>query len=64
MTTNENKHTLEKYKKDFSICIASSKRNPYSKLTYIKSNNYLENILEKATANKKGYNEAVFLKYK
>lgn len=61
MTTNENKYTLEKYKKGFSICIASSKRNPYSKLTYIKSNNYLENILEKTIANKKGYDETVFL---
>lgn len=61
MTTNKNKYTLDKYKKGFSICIASSKRNPYSKLTYIKSNNYLDNLLEKDIANNNGYDEAVFL---
>lgn len=61
MTTNKNKYTLDKYKKGFSICIASSKRNPYSKLTYIKSNNYLDNLLEKDNANKNGYDEAIFL---
>jgi branched-subunit amino acid aminotransferase/4-amino-4-deoxychorismate lyase len=61
MTTKENKYTPEKYEKGFNICIASAKRNPYSKLTYIKSNNYLENILEKDTATKNGYNETIFL---
>ncbi|CAG7839383.1 4-amino-4-deoxychorismate lyase [Clostridium novyi B str. ATCC 27606] len=61
ITTKENTYTKEMYDVGFKICFACSKRNPYAKLTYIKSNNYLENILEKDSAVKKGYNEAIFL---
>lgn len=60
ITTNENIYTVEKYMKGFHICIASAKRNPHSKLTYIKSNNYLENLMEKANANMKGFDEAIY----
>ncbi|QEK11030.1 4-amino-4-deoxychorismate lyase [Crassaminicella thermophila] len=59
--TRENIYTEEKYKKGFHICFADTKKNPYSKLTYIKSNNYLENILEKQKAKENGYDEAIFL---
>lgn len=61
ITIKENYYTEDKYKKGFKICFAQSRRNPYSKLTYIKSNNYIENILEKDAALKNGYNEAIFL---
>ncbi|KGM99823.1 aminotransferase class IV [Clostridium botulinum] len=61
ITTKENTYTKEMYEVGFKICFACSKRNPYAQLTYIKSNNYLENILEKDSAVKKGYNEAIFL---
>ncbi|KGM95845.1 4-amino-4-deoxychorismate lyase [Clostridium novyi A str. 4552] len=57
----ENTYTKEMYEDGFKICFASSRKNPDSKLTYIKSNNYLENVLEKDIALKKNYNEAIFL---
>lgn len=59
--TRENTYTDEKYKKGFRICFAGTKKNPYAKLTFIKSNNYLENVLEKQKAADKGYDEAIFL---
>lgn len=61
LTVNQNRYIQPMYEEGFSICIAESKRNPYSKLTYVKSNNYLENLLEKELANKKGFQEAVFM---
>ena len=60
ITTNENKYTEDLYKKGYQICFAAGKRNPHTKLTYIKSNNYLENLLEKTKANKMGYEEAIY----
>lgn len=61
MTTRKNPYTKERYEKGFKLCFATTKKNPYAKLTYIKSNNYLENILVKAEALKKGYDEGIFL---
>lgn len=61
ITTKENTYTPDKYEKGFEICFASNRKNQYAKLTYIKSNNYLENLLEKDAAVKNGYNEAIFL---
>ncbi|HAG42196.1 MAG TPA: 4-amino-4-deoxychorismate lyase, partial [Clostridium sp.] len=37
------------------------KRNQFSKTTYIKSLNYLDNILEKELALREGFDEAIFL---
>lgn len=51
----------EKYHKGFKLCFANTKKNPYSTLVYVKSNNYLENILEKQRAVDNGYDEAIFL---
>ncbi|QXM07180.1 aminotransferase class IV [Crassaminicella indica] len=61
ITTRENTYSKESYKKGFMVSFAAAKKNPYSKLTYIKSNNYLENILAKKEALKNGYDEAIFL---
>ncbi|TCO74398.1 aminotransferase class IV [Marinisporobacter balticus] len=61
ITTRKNAYNEEKYTKGFKLCFATTKKNPYAKLTYIKSNNYLENILTKAYALKNGYDEAIFL---
>ncbi len=47
--------------KTISACIAEDRRNPRSKLTFIKSLNYLENMLAKIEAQKRGFDEAVFL---
>lgn len=59
-TTRKNNYTEEQYKKGFSVKISSVKRNPYSTLTYLKSINYLENILEHEKCIKEGYNEVLF----
>lgn len=52
------------YLRGFSLKVASTIRNSTSKLTYIKSMNYLENLLEREDALKEGYNEVVFLNEK
>lgn len=59
-STRKNNYTEEQYKKGFSIKISTIKRNPYSKITYLKSLNYLENILEHEDCIQEGYNEVVF----
>lgn len=59
-TTRKNNYTEEKYKNGFSIKISSVKRNAYSKITYLKSLNYLENILEHEKCIEDGYNEVLF----
>ncbi|WP_195264205.1 aminotransferase class IV [Clostridium sp. 1001275B_160808_H3] len=52
------------YLRGFSLKIAGTIKNSTSKLTYIKSMNYLENILEREEAIKEGYNEVIFLNEK
>jgi len=61
LTVKENRYALSRYEKGFRICMASGKRNPYARLTYIKSGNYLENLLEKENAQKNQFDEAIFL---
>lgn len=61
LTTRSVNYKLEDYKKGFSLKISKSIRNSKSKLTYIKSINYLENILEREEAIKNGYDEVAFL---
>lgn len=51
----------EDYEKGFRIKISTLKRNPYSHITYIKSLNYIDNVLEKEQAEKEGYDEVLFL---
>lgn len=61
ISTRQNPYRKENYDKGFSLCIAETKRNPHARLTYIKSANYLENILEKQRASKLGFDEVIFL---
>lgn len=49
------------YLRGFSLKISKINRNSKSKLTYLKSLNYLENILEREETIKNGYDEAIFL---
>lgn len=51
----------EHYKRGFTLKVSDCKRNQFSKTTYIKSLNYLDNILEKELALKEGFDEAIFL---
>ncbi|GAB6167646.1 aminotransferase class IV [Clostridium carnis] len=52
------------YKFGFNIKISKVLRNSTSLLTYIKSCNYMDNLLEKESAYKEGYNEVLFLNEK
>jgi branched-subunit amino acid aminotransferase/4-amino-4-deoxychorismate lyase len=49
------------YKEGFMLKCSSVKRNPTTPLVYIKTNNYMENIIEKNLAMSEGFNEALFL---
>lgn len=59
-TRSINYHS-EDYKKGFKVSISKSRRNAYSTMPYIKSINYIENILEKQRAIEEGFNETLFL---
>ncbi|QZY54812.1 aminotransferase class IV [Crassaminicella profunda] len=61
ITTRQNMYNKERYEKGFMVSFATTRKNQYAKLTYIKSNNYLENILAKQEALQNGYDEAIFL---
>lgn len=49
------------YKKGFMLKCSSVKRNPTTPLVYMKTNNYMENLIEKNLAMSEGFNEALFL---
>ncbi|QNU66114.1 aminotransferase class IV family protein [Ruminiclostridium herbifermentans] len=49
------------YNKGFMLKCSSVKRNPTTPLVYLKTNNYMENIIEKNLAMSEGFNEALFL---
>lgn len=54
----------EDYNKGFKLTYSTVRRNSTSKLTYIKSTGYIENLLEKEIAMNKGYNDAIFINEK
>jgi 4-amino-4-deoxychorismate lyase len=58
--SRKNDYTLEKYNRGFKVKISSVKRNESSQLTYLKSLNYLENILEREKCIDEGYDEVLF----
>lgn len=49
------------YKKGFKLKLSKVIRNSTSLLTYIKSINYIENLMENQKAKEEGYNEVIFL---
>lgn len=60
-STREIKYSKEDYKNGFNLKLSSVLRNPTSRMTYIKSLSYNENLYEYNKANKEGFNEVVFL---
>ncbi|MFU7515025.1 aminotransferase class IV [Clostridium sp. HCS.1] len=62
--TRDNKYKTGDYLKGFSLKLSNINRNSKSKLTYIKSTNYLDNILQREEALKRGYDEVLFLNEK
>lgn len=51
----------KQYIDGFSLLVSDNRRNKYSSLTYLKSINYLDNILEREKTLNAGYDEALFL---
>ena len=51
----------EDYEKGFSICFSDVLRNETSPMTYLKSMNSADLILEKGKAKKRGFDEPIFL---
>lgn len=49
------------YNRGFSLKISDVRRNSTSKLTYLKSTCYIENIMEKEKAKDEGFDEVIFL---
>jgi 4-amino-4-deoxychorismate lyase len=61
ITTREVSYKYSDYEKGFSLALSEVRRNAHSNLTYVKSFNYVENIIERDKIISKGYNEALFL---
>lgn len=59
-TTRKNNYTEKHYAEGFKLKISSNIRNEFSTLTYVKSLNYLDNILEHEKALLEGFNEVIF----
>ena len=54
----------EHYEKGFSLKLSKVMRNESSHMTYLKSFNYYDNIIEKRNASREGYDEVIFLNTK
>ena len=61
ITKREIPYKYNDYEQGFSLGLSEVRRNAHSNLTYVKSFNYVENIIEREKIIKKGYNEALFL---
>jgi 4-amino-4-deoxychorismate lyase len=60
-TTRENRYIRENYIRGFRIKMSAVRRNESSPLTYLKSLNYLDNIIEHEKCEAEGYDEVLFL---
>ncbi|WBW95999.1 aminotransferase class IV [Oceanirhabdus sp. W0125-5] len=54
----------EHYEKGFSLKLSKVMRNETSNMTYLKSFNYYDNIIEKRKASSEGFDEVIFLNTK
>lgn len=61
VTDRELTYKESHYEEGFSLHISKVMRNSTSLLTYIKSTCYIENLIEKEKAIKRGYNDVLFL---
>lgn len=53
-------YSPEIYEKGFKLKFSEYKRNPFSKLVYYKTLNYMENLSELRNAKSKGFDEVIF----
>jgi len=61
ITTRKNPYTAAAYREGFRLNICETRRNESAPLTYHKSLNYADNILEKRKSLAEGYDEPIFL---
>lgn len=61
ISTRDIPYNEESYNRGFDLTLSDVRRNSTSILTSIKSTCYIENILEKEKAVKKGFNDCLFL---
>lgn len=61
ITKREMAYKQSDYDEGFALGLSEVRRNAHSNLTYVKSFNYIENIIEREKIVNKGYNEALFL---
>lgn len=61
ITVRDNNYNEDMYKRGFKLKLSELRRNKYSISTYLKSLNYLDNILEFRKCKKEGYDEVIFL---
>lgn len=59
-STREIPYKEKDYEKGFDLKLSLIKRNPESHGVYLKTLNYLDNIIEKEIATKEGFNEVIF----
>lgn len=60
-STRPNPYESMDYKHGLKVKLSKIKRNPYSHFTYVKSLNYIDNLLEREIAQKLGFQEVLFL---
>lgn len=61
ITEREISYKEEDYNKGMKLTISRVRRNSTSRLCYIKSTCYIENLIEKENAKKLGYDDVIFL---
>ncbi|WP_297422933.1 aminotransferase class IV [Clostridium sp.] len=61
ITEREISYKKEDYEKGMSLTISKVRRNSTSRLCYIKSTCYIENLIEKENAKKLDYDDVIFL---
>lgn len=61
ITEREINYKEEDYDKGMVLTISNTRRNSTSRLCYIKSTCYIENLIEKEDAKKIGYDDVIFL---
>ncbi len=59
-TSRDNRYTPEHYIRGFNVKVSQVRRNETSPLTYLKSLNYLDNILEHEKCVAEGFDEVLF----
>jgi len=61
ITERELNYKAEDYVRGMSLTISEVRRNSTSRLCYIKSTCYIENLIEKENSKKMGYDDVIFL---